>query len=169
MSNQGIVLRQRDSNSKCGRRTNGGGCQGAAPPIQMSCLICNARGMGSPRAFCELSWLLTDSSPLIVFLCEIHIKTNRCTNWKNRLGFEGLFVVDPIGRKWGLMIFWKDSCEMSILSYLQGHIDCLINYEGKKWRFTGFYGNPEQSWSKFSWELIKRLNEMLVDTDPNLA
>lgn len=131
----------------------------------MSCLVWNARGLGSPRAFHELRRLLSGNSPMVVFICETHIKASRCFNWKFRLGYDGLFNVDPIGRKGGLMLLWKEPCQANILSYSQGHIDCIITHGGEKWRFTGFYGNSDQSQRKFSWELIRRLRGMDLEAD----
>ncbi|KAK6163027.1 hypothetical protein DH2020_002868 [Rehmannia glutinosa] len=40
------------------------------------------------------------------------------------------------------------------------HIDCIVNEGSKVWRFTGFYGNPEASLRKFSWDLLKRLSNI---------
>lgn len=64
--------------------------------------------------------------------------------------------MDAIKKSGGLILFWKNSIEVTLLSYTKGHTDCIIQYEDKRWRFTGFYGNPDKSLRIFSWELLKR-------------
>lgn len=68
-----------------------------------------------------------------------------------------MFVVNCNGRSKELFIFWKDLLDVTILSYNIGHIDCTVNHLGKKWRFTGFYGNPYSSKRHLSWDLLRRL------------
>ncbi|KAH6763796.1 hypothetical protein C2S51_015045 [Perilla frutescens var. frutescens] len=52
---------------------------------------------------------------------------------------------------------WKFPIDITVRSYSQGHIDCEAELKDKRWRFTGFYGNPESHLRKFSWELIRKL------------
>lgn len=73
------------------------------------------------------------------------------------LGYTGMFTVNCRDRSGGLMLFWKDPLEIIIQSYSQGHIDCQVQHSGKKWRFTGFYGNPNTNIRNQSWELLHRL------------
>lgn len=46
--------------------------------------------------------------------------------------------------------------DLCIRSYSSGHIDSTVrdSTTGQLWRFTGFYGHPEVSHRKFSWELL---------------
>ncbi|XP_073307184.1 uncharacterized protein [Primulina huaijiensis] len=53
-----------------------------------------------------------------------------------------------------------DSVKVSIQSYSNGHIDCIVHDSEQDWRFTGFYGNPEVHMRHFSWELLHRLKDM---------
>lgn len=124
----------------------------------MNWLIWNARGLGSPRAFFELRQLIAGTSPHLVFICETRLVTNKCKLWRSILGFSGLFVVDAVGQKGGLILMWDNSVDVRVRSYSQGHVDCFVDGDGKKWRFTGFYGNPATDQRKFSWELLKRLH-----------
>jgi hypothetical protein len=61
-----------------------------------------------------------------------------------RLGFEGLFVVDPVGRSEGLALLWKENNEVEIQNYTHRHINAVIKHADstQPWRFTGFYGHP---------------------------
>ena len=49
---------------------------------------------------------------------------------------------------------------MDPLTFSPWHIDVIVNEEDgkKRWRFTGFYGNPETSKRDESWALIKNLS-----------
>ncbi|XP_057803071.1 uncharacterized protein LOC131018358 [Salvia miltiorrhiza] len=113
--------------------------------------------MGSSRAFHELRRLVTGFSPNLLFICETKVTANRCNRWRTSLNFDGQLVVDSKGASGGLLLFWKEPCDISICSYSQGHIDCVIKSHDITWRFTGFYGNPEVQQRKHSWSLMKRL------------
>lgn len=47
----------------------------------------------------------------------------------------------------GLSLAWNGNNLVQVYSYSQNHFDVEINEENSlhKWRFTGFYGNPNQS------------------------
>lgn len=123
----------------------------------MSCLVWNVRGLGSPRAFQELQRLVEDRKPSLVFLCEMKVSESVCLRWKTILGFCGGFAVSCCGKSRGLVLLWKQELKITIKSYSKGHIDCLVVDGDKIWRFTGFYGNPDASLRRFSWDLLRRL------------
>lgn len=103
----------------------------------MICISWNARGLGNPRAFCDLRRLITERRPDVLFICETKLKACRTKLWNYYFNFEGLFSVDAQGRSGGLFICWKRSVEVHIKSYSCGHIDCIINLNQDSWRFTG--------------------------------
>jgi hypothetical protein len=66
---------------------------------------------------------------------------------RSSCGFGGLFSVDPIGRKGGLALFWKDQREVTIVNYSTSHIHAQISMESSEssWTFTDLYGNPDRT------------------------
>lgn len=46
---------------------------------------------------------------------------------KNKLGFEGLITVDPIGKSGGLTLMWKEKEQVEVRSFLKNHIDVKIS------------------------------------------
>ncbi|KAK6153958.1 hypothetical protein DH2020_013597 [Rehmannia glutinosa] len=81
--------------------------------------------------------------------------------WMELLGYDGLFVVDSIGKKkGGLILLWKKPLVLTVASYSDGHIDSVVQDGEHRWRFTGFYGNPDTSKRKYSWELMRKLAAM---------
>ncbi|KAK3211645.1 hypothetical protein Dsin_016351 [Dipteronia sinensis] len=72
--------------------------------------------------------------------------------WRLKLGFVGKLVVDCKGRSGGLCMFWSDKIVVDLLSYSIAHIDVKVKDDRDKvWRFTGFYGHPDQSQRRHSW------------------
>ncbi|XP_075478769.1 uncharacterized protein LOC142519616 [Primulina tabacum] len=88
------------------------------------------------------------------------MKEVNCRRWRNTLGFSGCFIVDSLGKSGGLMLLWKSSICVCIKSYSPGHIDCLIQEPDFAWRFTGFYGQPDISLRRFSWDLLRKLKRL---------
>ncbi|XP_073049618.1 uncharacterized protein [Primulina eburnea] len=122
-------------------------------------------GLGNPRAFRELRRLIAEKDPTLLFLSETKMRETNCKHWKIMLGFSGCFMVDCKGKSGGLAMLWKELLNVSIKSFSSGHIDSIIQENGKGWRFTGFYGQSDVSLRHFSWNLLGRLKNMDVYTD----
>ena len=60
-----------------------------------------------------------------------------------RMGFEGMFIVDPMGRSGGIALMWKKGDEFEIQNYTLRHISAIVRPQGQGtiWRFTAFYGH----------------------------
>ena len=43
-----------------------------------------------------------------------------------------------------MALLWKEDVDLYVQSYSPHHIDALIKDENSIWRFTGFYGWPEE-------------------------
>lgn len=58
-----------------------------------------------------------------------------------KLGYQGLFVVEPVGRSGGLALLWKEKDQVELLDFSQNHIDVnIVTEQGVSWRLTGLYG-----------------------------
>ena len=75
------------------------------------------------------------------------------------LGFDGVFVVDPVDISGGLTLFWKDEVQLEIQNYIRRHINAVVKLQDGRssWKFTGFYGYPNSAKRKESWELLNHL------------
>jgi hypothetical protein len=125
----------------------------------------NVRGLGNPRAFAALSRLLKKHSPDFVFISESKLCGSKIGKCGVLLGYSNYFCVDSIDNSGGLLLLWKDSCGVVVLSSSSGHIDARVTLEnGFCFRFSGVYGDPIASKRISSWELLCRLR--LVDNLP---
>ncbi|KAH9672066.1 reverse transcriptase domain-containing protein [Citrus sinensis] len=78
---------------------------------------------------------------------------------KRQLGYDGLFVVERVGRSEGLALLWQATSSVRLLKYATNFIDAEIEVqEIGKWRLTGFYGYPESSKRRESWDLLRLLS-----------
>ena len=124
----------------------------------MKLFFWNARGMGGDRAFRVLHSLMRDNHPDIVFLMETFCDHKVMETLRVKLGFDAKLVVDRVGNSGGLCLFWKVDFDVSLLSYSRFHIDTtVISHGDKKWRLTGFYGNPVANQRSHGWTLLRRL------------
>ncbi|XP_062152034.1 uncharacterized protein LOC133860439 [Alnus glutinosa] len=125
----------------------------------MSLLCWNCRGLGNPRTVRVLHHLVKEKKPNVVFLIETLCRGNTMEKIICKLGFEGLFVVNPIGRSGGLALLWKENLFLEIFNYSRQHINAIIrNEDGSPgWKFTGFYGFPNAARRWESWELLRLL------------
>ncbi|KAL9440617.1 hypothetical protein AB3S75_019313 [Citrus x aurantiifolia] len=125
----------------------------------MSILSWNCRGLGHPRTVQVLVDLVRNKRPCFVFLIETLCNKNRLEQIKTKIGFDGLLVVDRVGRGGGLAFLWKAACEVTLLSYGQNYIDTEVEVADLgRWRITGFYGFPESSRRQASWNLLRSLS-----------
>jgi exonuclease III len=92
----------------------------------MSILSWNCRGLGQPSTVQELSLPVRKYCPKIVFISETRQQKSRVLNLRFRLGYKNAFVVDRKGKVEGLVIYWNESTNLSIMSYGSHYIDTLI-------------------------------------------
>lgn len=65
---------------------------------------------------------------------------------RRKLGFEGLFVVDPQERSGSLAMLWKDMDQVKLMDFSQNRIDVTIFVDGmEQWRLTGVYVEPNRA------------------------
>ncbi|KAK3226087.1 hypothetical protein Dsin_005949 [Dipteronia sinensis] len=83
---------------------------------------------------------------------DVEVHGSHAAKIKEQLGFDGSINVDYCGKSRDLMLLWKDSLVVTILSFSIGYIDSRIQMEdGFLSRFSGFYGSsiPGDSNSKY--------------------
>ncbi|XP_012852582.1 PREDICTED: uncharacterized protein LOC105972190 [Erythranthe guttata] len=63
------------------------------------------------------------------------------------------------GSAGGSALLWQRDVQMSLQNLPPNHIDATIFYEelNNTWRFTGFYGNPNEQLRYQSWSLLRQL------------
>jgi hypothetical protein len=123
-------------------------------------LLCwNCRGLGNPRTVRDLHHMVIDKKPCFIFLIETLCMHKQMEKIRSLLGFEGLFVMNPVGRSGGLAILWKRKNSLEIFNYSRFHINAVISEEdgSSGWKFTGFYGNPDAAKRSASWDLLRHL------------
>jgi hypothetical protein len=125
----------------------------------MSTLSWNCRGLGQPQTIQELTRLIRDLCPNLVFLSETRQHNDRVSNLRFRLGLNKSFVVDSVGKGGGLALFWDDTIKIDILSYGLHYIDTKIwSSDLKKgWRGTFVYREPRVQDRGVMWQLLKRI------------
>jgi hypothetical protein len=126
--------------------------------------------------------MVKEKRPMMVFLMKTKLSNNnRFDSIKNRIGYDGLFVVDSVGRSGGLALFWKNEFNVIIQNYSRRHINAVIKIpdSGLEWKFTGFYKHLETVKRKEAWSLLRHLrtfspmpwlcvgdfNEVLTDSE----
>lgn len=61
--------------------------------------------------------MVGEKRPKIEFIIEIMINLRNFVVMKRKLGFDGCFVVDSIGRKNGLTLLWRNEIEVEIHNF----------------------------------------------------
>jgi hypothetical protein len=64
-----------------------------------------------------------------VFFIETLSKHKHMEKIRCKLGFEGLFVVNPVGRCGGLTLLWKEIFFLEIFNFSRHHINAIIRNE----------------------------------------
>lgn len=95
---------------------------------------------------------------MFIFLIETLCSKNKLERIKLQLGYDGLFIVDRVGRSGGLVLLWKASSNVNLLQFTTNFINAEVEVPDLgKWRLTGYYGYPESSWHRKSWDLLRLL------------
>lgn len=121
----------------------------------MIILSWNCRGFGHPTAISFLYELVRVRRPDVLFLCETHL--NKIDEIKACFHYDCAFTMNCMGRSGGLCVFWYNFSLCNINSYSQNHIDKTVNDTNGPWRVMGYYGHPETSKRRLSWNLLRQL------------
>ncbi|KAL7090069.1 hypothetical protein ACP275_12G017100 [Erythranthe tilingii] len=108
----------------------------------MKIIYWNWQGLAKPKAVRALRQLLKESSPDILFLCEL--KTSLSPSISNALLSSSLtnsFVVPPIGFSGGLLLAWNNAFTLTITSHSTFFINTLVHTDpsSPSWQFTSIY------------------------------
>lgn len=78
-----------------------------------------------------------------------------------KLDFSRSFSVDRVERNGGVDVFWRSRVACSIFGYSQNHIDLMFEENGlEAWRLLCFYGFPDRSRMRESWNFICMLSNL---------
>jgi exonuclease III len=126
----------------------------------MILLSWNCRGLGNPRTVRDLHQTVKERRPNFVFLMETLCSKMHIEQLRVRLGFDSVFVVDPVGRSGGLALFWNVVDNLEIYKFSRRHIHAIVkDSQGKPfWKLTGFYGHPDCRKREESWAILRYLN-----------
>jgi hypothetical protein len=71
---------------------------------------------------------------------ETKFKNAKLQAIRGKLGYEGMIIVEPVGRSGGLAFLWMDTRDVEIINYSLRHISATIRLAGSNfsWKFTGF-------------------------------
>ena len=128
-------------------------------PEAMSLLVWNYRGLGNLRTKNELVTLIRAKDPSVVFIAETWADDARLDRTLSKINFDQKWVVSRVNRGGGLVLFWKNSVNLTVVDSHRYYIDTIINGNSEnKWRFTGFYGEPETSRRIEAWNKLRSLN-----------
>ena len=124
--------------------------------------ICwNCRGLGNPQTVLSICELNKSHKPDFFVQIETHAQASRVQQLKQKMGYEGAFCVESVGRAEGMAIFWSKARSMSLLGFSDNHIDMeVLGDEEKRRRLTGFYGHPERHKRHLAWDLLRSLRDM---------
>uniref|UniRef100_A0A803PR19 Reverse transcriptase domain-containing protein n=1 Tax=Cannabis sativa TaxID=3483 RepID=A0A803PR19_CANSA len=131
------------------------------PPITMSVLSWNCRGLGNTWTFRFLVDLVIQKKPNFLFLCETLSNNIVLERLRVKLGFEGLYSVDSRGHSGGVAMLWRNNIEAQLLRYSTNFIDIQIESPNSTpWRLTGLYGEPNREQRHHTWNLIRNLQQL---------
>lgn len=102
--------------------------------------------------------MIRHENPRCIFLCETISDKKKMEDIRLKLGFEGMIVVDPIGRNGCIAMLWRDTEKVTLRSYSQNHIDVEVCTEVETpWRLTVIYGEHVRALRKKMWDLLRNL------------
>ncbi|KAG4109653.1 hypothetical protein ERO13_1Z049587v2, partial [Gossypium hirsutum] len=124
----------------------------------------NCRGVGNPATVRELKQLLVANVPNIVFLSETKIHANELSYIRTLCRMEGCVGVSSDRKSGSLALMWREGMDVAVQNYSRHHIDSVVCMEnGKKVRFTGFYGHTEPSLRNEVWEMLRRVKGTVTE------
>jgi hypothetical protein len=103
--------------------------------------------------------MVKEKRPMMAFLMETKLRKTKMELIRQKVGFPNLFVVDSVGKRCRLALFWEEDVIIDIQNYSQRHINGIIQNQNyaTPWKFTGFYGHPDVNKRQEAWSLFQFL------------
>ncbi|KAK5793998.1 hypothetical protein PVK06_035187 [Gossypium arboreum] len=128
----------------------------------MKILCLNCRGIGNPAIVHDLKQLLIVTNPDIMFLSETEVRSNEMERIRIRCHMDGCFVVEANGYRGRLALLWKNEVKVTIKNFSNHHVDLLVLTTGMdNFHFKGFYGFAELNLRDRSWDLLRKMGELI--------
>ncbi|XP_065620823.1 uncharacterized protein LOC136063823 [Quercus suber] len=110
-------------------------------------------------AFRELEVVTRAQDPSALFLAETWAEEARLKKLCGELRFDHCWVGPSAGKTGCLVLLWKNSVKIEVVSSSPNHIDAIIgDVSAVQWRFTGIYGHADPSKKHETWSLIRGLH-----------
>jgi hypothetical protein len=105
--------------------------------------------------------MVKEKKPSFLFLMETISKRKKLDWLRVRLGFEGMFVVDPVGRSGGLALFWKEGTGLGNSELLSATHQCRHQWNGHEQELEThrILWQPNTSKRDESWDLMRILKQ----------
>ena len=98
---------------------------------------------GATSAVQELTDLVKQHNPSILFLMEIRCKESFLKNLCDKLQMQNVFFVPRHNTGGGLALYWKDEIDLHGQNSSPTFIEAMVNPKvDDSWQFTIFFGNP---------------------------
>ncbi|XP_071915285.1 uncharacterized protein [Coffea arabica] len=124
----------------------------------MRAVVWNCRGVGSPLTVPQLKESIKLHSPSLVFLAETKKKKSFLNTVKQRIQFDHLFVVDPVGLASGLAVLWKKELLDKKVLFSSFTIELLIDDKEAEveWWCVCVYASTDVRIRREQWKVIVR-------------
>ena len=94
-----------------------------------------------------------------MFIAETWVDEARLDRTLGNINFDQKWVVPRTTRGGGLVLFWKNSVNLTVVDSHKYYINVIINKSGNdEWRFTGFYGELNSSKRNEAWAKLRSLS-----------
>jgi exonuclease III len=118
----------------------------------------NCWGLGNNPAVWGLLNFQKSEQVDILFLSETKMTKRRMARFKQMLSLGNMVVVDAVGKRGGIVEFWRSGVDVSLRGKLKNHIDIEIKDDNNTcWRFSGVYGESRAELKHETWTLMRRL------------
>ncbi|KAL0653987.1 hypothetical protein Bca4012_096678 [Brassica carinata] len=94
--------------------------------------------------------------PDIICLSETKQKDDYVRDVGAQLGFPFSSIVTPVGVGGGLVVYWKQSVQVSVLSQSCNLIDCKVISNEVSFYLSFVYGHPNPAFRHHTWERLMR-------------
>lgn len=125
----------------------------------MILIFCNCRDIGQAPTVCILRELSNSHVPAVLFLSEVNLSCkNKMNNVVKSLGFDNCYLLPSIGASSGLVLIWKKSIDIHIISSSVNYITALILNDSISlpWYLTGVYGPKNPIYKPNFWDNLTR-------------
>lgn len=129
----------------------------------MNVISWNCRGTGAKGFTSLIKDMCKEYDASLVFLLETHSSGVKARRQAQKMGLNGMFIIDSLGQAGGLWCLWNDvNWKIYVIEHSDQYVHMKVSWKNaSSWFITAVYANPRFARRHALWEDLGKISDTM--------